>query len=73
VGDYEAMAFIEAIRQMKRRVGEDNVLYAHLVFLPYMEASKELKTKPAQNSVRDPKGSGGIQPDFIICSYRPSN
>lgn len=65
VGDYEAMAFIEAIRQMKRKVGEDNVLYAHLVFLPYLATSKEVKTKPAQNSVRDLR-EAGIQPDMLF-------
>ncbi len=65
VGDYEAMAFIEAIRQMKRKVGEENVVYAHLVFLPYLQASKEVKTKPAQNSVRDLR-EAGIQPDVLF-------
>lgn len=65
VGDYEAMAFIEAIRQMKRKVGDNNVLYAHLVFLPYLAASKEVKTKPAQNSVRDLR-EAGIQPDVLF-------
>lgn len=65
VGDYEAMAFIEAIRQMKRKLGENNVLYAHLVFLPYLKASKEVKTKPAQNSVRDLR-EAGIQPDILF-------
>jgi CTP synthase len=65
VGDYEAMAFIEAIRQMKRKVGAENVLYAHLVFLPYLETSKEVKTKPAQNSVRDLR-EAGIQPDVLF-------
>ncbi len=53
VGDYEGLHFIEAIRQMKRKVGRENVLYAHLVYLPYLNTSKELKTKPAQSSVRD--------------------
>jgi len=66
VGDYEALHFLEAIRQMRRKVGEENVLYAHLVFLPYLETSKELKTKPAQNSVRDLR-SLGIHPDIIFC------
>jgi len=65
VGDYEAMAWIEAIRQMKRRVGEENVLYAHVVYVPYLGVSKEFKTKPAQNSVRDLR-EAGIQPD-ILC------
>lgn len=65
VGDYEAMAWIEAIRQMKRKVGEENVLYAHVVYVPYLAVSKEFKTKPAQNSVRDLR-EAGIQPD-ILC------
>ena len=65
VGDYEAMAWIEAIRQMKRRVGEENVIYAHVVYVPYLGVSKEFKTKPAQNSVRDLR-EAGIQPD-ILC------
>lgn len=65
VGDYEAMAFVEAIRQMKHKVGHENVLYAHLVFLPYLEASKEIKTKPAQNSVRDLR-EAGVLPDVLF-------
>lgn len=65
VGDYESMANMEAIRQFKRRVAADNVLYVHLVFVPYLEASKELKTKPAQNSVRDLR-EVGIQAD-VLC------
>lgn len=73
VGDYEAMAFIEAIRQMKRLVGEENVLYAHLVFLPYLQASKEIKTKPAQNSVRDLR-EAGISPNVLfVRSDHPLN
>lgn len=73
VGDYEAMAWIEAIRQMKRRVGENNVLYAHVVYVPYLGASKEFKTKPAQNSVRDLR-EAGIQPDILcVRSEEPIN
>lgn len=65
VGDYEAMAWIEAFRQMKRRVGAENVLYAHVVYVPYFSISKEFKTKPVQNSVRDLR-EAGILPD-ILC------
>ncbi len=65
VGDYEAMAWIEAIRQMKHKVGETNVLYAHVVYVPFFSVSKEFKTKPAQNSVRDLR-EAGIQPN-ILC------
>src|SRR3989304_1832037 len=64
VGDYEGTHFIEAIRQMKRRIGEKNCLYVHLAYLPYLETSKEIKTKPAQKSVQDLRGLG-IQPDII--------
>ncbi len=64
IGDLEAVHFIEAIRQFKRRVESENVMYAHLVYLPYLDASKEIKTKPAQGSVRDLLGLG-IHPDII--------
>jgi len=73
VGDYEAMAWIEAIRQMKRKVGEANVIYAHVVYVPYLSVSKEFKTKPAQNSVRDLR-EAGIQPDVLcVRSDEPIN
>jgi len=64
IGDYESLAVIEAIRQFRRRVGHENVLYTHVVFLPYLAASKEVKSKPAQNSVRDLR-EVGIQPDIL--------
>ena len=66
VGDYEGLHFIEAIRQMRRKVGSQNVLYAHLVYLPYLDTSEELKTKPAQSSVRDLL-SLGIHAQIIGC------
>jgi len=65
VGDYEGVVFHESMRQLRLDVGPENVLYVHLVFLPYLEASGEVKTKPAQNSVRDLRNIG-IQPDVLI-------
>ncbi|MEX0932225.1 MAG: CTP synthase [Candidatus Saccharimonadales bacterium] len=65
IGDYEGLAFVEAIREFKHRVGAKNVINVHLVYLPYLEASKELKTKPAQNAVRNLR-SLGISPDVLI-------
>ncbi|HEX7260045.1 MAG TPA: CTP synthase, partial [Candidatus Saccharimonadia bacterium] len=65
VGDYESLAFLDAIRQFRRRVGAENVLNAHVVYLPYLEASKELKTKPAQNTVRDLRAAG-VPTDIIF-------
>lgn len=65
VGDYESTAFIEAIRQIKSRVGHNNVLYVHVVYLPFLETSQEIKSKPAQNAVRDLR-EAGIQPDLLV-------
>jgi CTP synthase len=65
VGDDEGFHFVEAARQMRLDQGRTNVLYVHVVFLPYLKASDEVKTKPAQNSVRDLR-SIGIQPDIVI-------
>lgn len=65
VGDYESLSFIEAIREFSMRVGRQNCLYVHLVYLPYLSVSKETKTKPAQNSVREIRGLG-IQPDVLM-------
>ena len=64
VGDIEGQPYIEAIRQMRKDVGRDNVLYIHVTLLPYLSASGELKTKPTQHSVRELRGMG-IQPDII--------
>jgi CTP synthase len=65
VGDYEGMHFLEAARQMLADVGRENIAYVHVVFLPYLTASQEVKTKPAQNSVRDLLNIG-IQPDVLV-------
>ena len=66
VGDYESLSFIEAIREFSMRVGRENCLYVHVVYMPYLGASKEFKTKPAQNSVREIRGLG-IAPDILVC------
>ncbi len=66
VGDIEGQPFIEAIRQMRKDIGRDNVLYIHVTFLPYLASTKELKTKPTQHSVNELRRMG-IQPDVIIC------
>ena len=66
VGDIEGQPFLEAIRQMRKDVGRDNVLYIHVTFLPYLISTQELKTKPTQHSVNELRRIG-IQPDIIIC------
>ncbi len=65
VGDIESLPFLEAIRQMRKDVGRDNVLYVHVTLLPALAATGELKTKPTQHSVKELR-SIGIQPDIIV-------
>jgi CTP synthase len=66
VGDIEGLPFLEAIRQMRRDAGRENVMYIHLTYLPYIGATKELKTKPTQHSVKELR-SIGINPNVIVC------
>lgn len=66
VGDIEGLPFLEAIRQFKRDVGGNNVLYIHLTLVPYIKTVEELKTKPTQHSVGKLREIG-IDPDIIIC------
>jgi len=65
VGDIESLPFLEAIRQMRKDVGRDNVLYVHVTLLPALAATGELKTKPTQHSVKELR-SIGIQPEIIV-------
>jgi CTP synthase len=66
VGDIEGEPFLEAIRQMRKDVGRRDVLYLHVTLLPYLGATRELKTKPTQHSVKELLRVG-IQPDVIVC------
>jgi CTP synthase len=66
VGDIEGLPFLEALRQMRKDLGRENVLYVHLTLLPYISSTGELKTKPTQHSVKELR-SIGIQPDVIVC------
>lgn len=71
VGDIESLSFLEAIRELGLRVGPENCLYVHVVYLPYLAASQETKTKPAQNSVRELRGLG-IAPNVLVCRSEQS-
>jgi CTP synthase len=66
VGDIEGLPYLEAIRQMRRDVGRDNVLYIHVTLLPHIGSTEELKTKPTQHSVMALRGVG-ISADVILC------
>jgi len=66
VGDIESLPFLEAIRQMRIELGEQQSLFIHLTLVPYIGATGELKTKPTQHSVKELR-SIGIQPDILLC------
>lgn len=68
VGDIEAEPYLEALRQLHHEEGHHNVLFVHLVLLPYLKSSGELKTKPAQASVRELRKIG-INADIIMCRF----
>lgn len=65
VGDYEGLSFVEAIRDFASRVGRENCFYVHVVYVPYIQTSKEFKSKPAQNALNDLRGFG-INPDCVV-------
>ena len=69
VGDIESLPFLEAIRQFRREVGQENVLYLHVTLVPFIEAAGELKTKPTQHSVNELRRIG-IHPDIVVCRSR---
>ena len=66
VGDIEGLPFLEAIRQLRNDLGKEKTLFVHLTLVPYLESSREFKTKPTQHSVKELLGLG-IQPDILMC------
>lgn len=72
IGDYEGLSFLEAIRELSLKAGRENCIFVHVVYLPYLGASQEIKTKPAQNAVRDLRGLG-VVPDVLVArSEKPA-
>ena len=66
VGDIESLPFLEAARQFRLDIGNDNVIYVHVTLVPYIKVADEIKTKPTQHSVGTLREIG-IQPDILIC------
>ncbi|NCO63143.1 MAG: CTP synthase [Flavobacteriales bacterium] len=66
VGDIESLPYIEAVRQLKWDLGENNAIVIHLTLVPYLAAAGELKTKPTQHSVKTLMESG-VQADILVC------
>ncbi|MGB9732095.1 MULTISPECIES: CTP synthase [Calditerrivibrio] len=66
VGDIESLPFLEAIRQIRFDLDDNDVLYIHVTLVPYIKSAGELKTKPTQHSVKELREIG-IQPDILVC------
>jgi CTP synthase len=66
VGDIESLPYLESLRQLRWELGRDNCMVIHLTLIPYLNAAKELKTKPTQHSVKELLNTG-IQPDILVC------
>lgn len=64
-GDIESQPFIEAVRQISLEIGEENSLFIHVTLVPFLQGSREHKTKPTQHSVKELQGMG-ITPDIIV-------
>ncbi len=65
VGDIEILPFLEAARQIRKELGQENVMFVHVTLVPYIGPSTEMKTKPTQHSVSVLR-SAGISPDIIV-------
>jgi len=65
VGDIEILPFLEAARQIRKELGQENVMFIHVTLVPYIGPSTEMKTKPTQHSVSVLRSSG-ISPDVIV-------
>jgi len=65
VGEYQNALFFEAARRLKIKY-PNQVLFAHVVYLPIPASIGEMKSKPAQQSITS-LNSLGIYPDFVVC------
>ncbi len=66
VGDIEGLPFIEAFRQFSLERADHDTVFIHITMVPFLRASREIKTKPTQHSVQKLR-EYGIQPDLVIC------
>ncbi|KAH7134348.1 UTP-ammonia ligase [Dactylonectria macrodidyma] len=64
VGDLESGPFVEALVQLRHRLGRDNFLSIGVSYVPIING--EEKTKPTQHAIRQMR-SAGLIPDAIAC------
>jgi len=63
-GEYQNLLFLEANRLLKLKK-HDDVIHVHITYLPIPSNLGEMKSKPAQMSVKD-LNTAGIQPDILL-------
>jgi len=71
VGDFENIPYLFAMKSIERELGEDEVIYVLITYLPVPSHIEEMKTKPTQQAIRK-LSENGIFPDFIICRAKKS-
>lgn len=72
VGDYEGLSYVEAIREFAWKIGRENCLFIHVVYVPFIGTSKEFKTKPAQNALNDLRGFGIVPDGVVVRTDKPA-
>lgn len=72
VGDYEGLSYIEAIREFSWKIGRENCLFIHVVYVPFIETSNEFKTKPAQNALSELRGFGIVPDGVVVRTNKPA-
>jgi CTP synthase len=71
LGDMENELYLEAVRQLRQEVGEQNVLIVLVTYIPIPAGVEEQKSKPTQQAVKL-LNERGIRPDVLIgrCAER---
>lgn len=66
IGDIESMPFVEALRQLRYKVGDVNFCSVFVSLVPELGVVGEQKTKPTQHGVKS-ISSMGLSPHLIVC------
>ncbi len=66
IGDYENIPYFFALKSLEKEIGESNIAYVLVTYLPVPSHIHEMKTKPTQHSIKL-LSEQGIFPDFILC------
>ncbi|MHA1815621.1 MAG: glutamine hydrolyzing CTP synthase [Candidatus Heimdallarchaeaceae archaeon] len=65
IGDIESQHFLEAIRQLRREMPQEDTLLTLVTYILEPPNLKEQKTKPIQHAIRDLQAMG-LRPDIMV-------